>query len=42
VILFKISRANHKLGYSYLTLKEGVEMFRKDKIDSKQLEEIKI
>ncbi len=42
VILFKISRANHKLGFPYLTIKEGVEMFRKDKNDSKQLEGIKI
>lgn len=40
IILFKISRANHKLGFPYLTLKEGVEMFRKDKSDSRLLEEI--
>ena len=37
VLLFKISRANHKLGYPYLTIKEGVQMFRKDKTDSKIL-----
>jgi hypothetical protein len=42
VILFKISGANHALGYPYLTVKEGVQMFRKDKIDSKQLERMKI
>lgn len=38
IILFKISRANHKLGYPYLTMKQGVAMFRKDKSDSKLLE----
>jgi hypothetical protein len=38
IILFKISRANHKLGYRYLTRREGIEMFRKDKLDSKKLE----
>ena len=42
VILFKISRANHKLGFPYLTVKEGVEMFRKDKSDSRKLAEMKI
>ena len=42
IILFKISRANHKLGYPYLTVKEGLEMFKKDKLDSKKLEKIKI
>jgi hypothetical protein len=42
VILFKISRANHKLGYSYLSVKEGVAMFKKDKEDSKKLEGMKI
>ena len=42
VILFKISRANHTLGYPYLTAREGVAMFRKDKSDSKKLESIKI
>ena len=42
VILFKISRANHKLGYPYLTVKEGIAMFRKDKEDSKLLEKMKI
>lgn len=42
VILYKISRANHALGYSYLTLKEGIAMFRKDKEDSKRLEKMKV
>jgi hypothetical protein len=42
VILFKISRANHELGYPYLTVKEGVKMFRKDKSDSKLLEGMKL
>ena len=37
VILFKISRANHRLGHRYLTVTEGVSMFRKDKSDSKKL-----
>ncbi|HLA60456.1 MAG TPA: hypothetical protein VK622_16895, partial [Puia sp.] len=41
VILFKISRANHKLGYPYLSVKEGVKMFRKDKSDSEKLDEMK-
>ncbi len=39
-ILYRISRANHRLGYPYLTFKEGVEMFREDKIISKKLEAI--
>jgi hypothetical protein len=38
ILLFKISRANHKLGYRYLTVKEGIRMFRKDKRDSQLLE----
>ena len=37
-ILYTISKANHRLGYPYLTFKEGVEMFREDKIISKKLE----
>jgi hypothetical protein len=37
-ILYRISRANHKLGYPYLTFREGVDMFREDKIISKKLE----
>jgi hypothetical protein len=42
LILFKISRTNHKLGYPYLTVKEGIAMFKKDKEDSKKLEVMKI
>jgi len=42
VILFKISRANHTLGYPYLSVKEGIAMFRKDKEDSKKLEEMNV
>jgi hypothetical protein len=38
MILFKISRANHRLGYRYLTVPEGVRMFRKNKEDVKKLE----
>ncbi|HEY4936796.1 MAG TPA: hypothetical protein VII44_09455 [Puia sp.] len=37
MILFKISRANHHLGHSYLSFSEGLQMFRKDKSDSKIL-----
>jgi len=40
LILFRISRANHRLGYPYLTLKEGIGMFRKDKEDSKRLKKM--
>jgi hypothetical protein len=39
-ILFDISRANHRLGHRYLTLSEGVHMFRKDKSDSKKLSDM--
>jgi hypothetical protein len=42
VLLFKISRSNHKLGYPYMTVKEGIAMFRKDKSDSNKLEQMKI
>lgn len=38
LILFRISRKNHQLGYPYLTFKEGVAMFREDKVISKKLE----
>jgi hypothetical protein len=37
ILLWRISRINHKKGYPYLTLKEGLEMFREDKIVSKKL-----
>ncbi|MBS1934018.1 MAG: D-alanine--D-alanine ligase [Bacteroidetes bacterium] len=39
-ILWKISRRNHKKGYPYLTLKEGLRMFREDKIVSEKLAEM--
>jgi hypothetical protein len=42
IILYKISRANHKLGYPYLSVSEGIAMFKKDKEDSKRLEHMKI
>ncbi len=42
VILFRISRASHQLGHRYLSVSEGVAMFRKDKSDSKLLEAMKI
>jgi hypothetical protein len=37
IILFKISCANHRLGHRYLTVTEGIAMFRKEKEDSKRL-----
>ena len=37
-ILWRISRQNHKKGYPYLTFKEGIAMFREDKIWSQKLE----
>ena len=37
VILWKISRKNHKRGYPYLTFSQGVKMFRGDKLVSKKL-----
>ena len=37
LLLFKISRANHCQGYSYLSFKQGLEMFRVDKMNSKLL-----
>ncbi len=36
-ILLKISLANHRRGYRYLSFSEGVNMFKKDKADSKLL-----
>jgi hypothetical protein len=38
IILFKISRANHRLGHRYLHLTEGLQMFREDKQNSELLE----
>jgi hypothetical protein len=40
-ILWKISRRNHAKGYAYLTFKEGVEMFREDKMWSEKLATMK-
>jgi hypothetical protein len=37
-ILWKISRLNHKKGHRYLSIKEGMEMFREDKENSKKIE----
>ena len=37
IILWRISRRNHKRGYPYLTLKEGIRMFREDKLVSRKL-----
>jgi hypothetical protein len=37
LILFKISRINHRLGYPYLSFQDGVAMYRKDIVDSKLL-----
>jgi hypothetical protein len=37
VILWRISRMNHKRGFRYLSLKEGVKMFQEDKLYSKKL-----
>jgi hypothetical protein len=38
VILFKISRANHRRGFRYLSLSEGIKMFRENKANSGKLE----
>ena len=40
VILFRISRQNHRLGIPYLSFKEGIHMFREDKIISAKLAEM--
>src|SRR5450432_131531 len=37
LILFKISRDNHRLGHRYLTFSEGLEMFKHDSDNSKKL-----
>ena len=39
-ILFKISLTNHRLGHPYLSTEEGIKMFKKDKRDSKILEQL--
>lgn len=37
IILWRISRRNHQKGYPYLTLQEGIRMFREDKMVSRKL-----
>lgn len=37
VILFRISRINHRKGFRYLTTKEGIQMFRENKLISQKL-----
>lgn len=39
-LLYIISRANHKLGYPYLSLSEGVAMYKKDFSDAKILDDM--
>ena len=40
VLLWRISRMNHKNGHAYLNFKEGVSMFQEDKVISKKLEQM--
>ena len=40
ILLWRISRENHKNGHAYLNFKEGVSMFREDKVISKKLEQM--
>ncbi|MBS1599999.1 MAG: D-alanine--D-alanine ligase [Bacteroidetes bacterium] len=42
VILWRISRMNHKLGIPYLTMKEGIQMFKEDKLNSEKLAAMKV
>ena len=37
LILWKISRINHRLGFPYLSTREGIDMFRQDKLNSQKL-----
>jgi len=37
ILLWRISRINHKKGFSYLTMKEGIQMFKEDKLISIKL-----
>lgn len=41
IILWKISRQNHRRGVPYLTLREGIRMFREDKKNSQRLAAMK-
>ena len=38
VILFRISRVNHRRGWRYLSVSEGIRMFRENQVNSKKLE----
>ena len=40
IILWRISRRNHRLGHPYLTIKEGIRMFREDRENAEKLEEM--
>jgi hypothetical protein len=42
IILWRISRMNHKRGFPYLTIKEGIQMFREDKMNSQKLAAMKV
>jgi hypothetical protein len=37
VLLYRVSRANHRLGHRYLSVTEGLQMFREDSSNSKKL-----
>jgi hypothetical protein len=37
IILWRISRMNHKRGFPYLSIREGIQMFREDKLNSQKL-----
>ena len=37
IILWRISKMNHKKGHPYLNFRDGVNMFREDKLNSKKL-----
>ena len=38
IILWRISLLNHQRGFRYLSIKEGIQMFREDKMHSQRLE----
>jgi len=42
IILWRISRINHRRGFPYLTIREGIQMFREDKINSQKLAAMKV
>jgi hypothetical protein len=41
IILWRISRINHRKGFAYLSFKQGLQMFREDKINSEKLRAMK-